>query len=137
MFGSLDISTSALVAQRTRLNVIASNLANQNTVFDAEGNYSPYRRKFAVFAAGIPGAANGSDAGVHVRDIMEDDAPFKKIQVGVGNPLADKDGFMEVPNIDPMTEMVNALEATRAYEANITAAEATKSMMNSALRLLA
>ncbi|MHB1158422.1 MAG: flagellar basal body rod protein FlgC [Phycisphaerales bacterium] len=135
MFGSLDISTSALVAQRTRLNVIASNLANQNTVFDAEGNYSPYRRKFAVFAAGDP--ANGSDAGVHVQDIMEDDAPFKKIQVGVGNPLADKDGFMEAPNIDPMTEMVNALEATRAYEANITAAEATKSMMNSALRLLA
>ncbi|MFA7236633.1 MAG: flagellar basal body rod protein FlgC [Phycisphaeraceae bacterium] len=135
MFGSLDISTSALVAQRTRLNVIASNLANQHTVFDAEGNYSPYRRKFAVFAAGDP--ANGNDAGVHVRDIMEDDAPFRKIQVGVGNPLADKDGFMEVPNIDPMTEMVNALEATRAYEANITAAEATKSMMNSALRLLA
>lgn len=135
MFGTLDISASGLVAQRTRLNVISANLANQNTVFDADGNYAPYRRKFAVFAAGHP--TSGSAMGVHVQDIMEDDAPFKKIQVGVGNPLADKDGFMEVPNIDSMTEMVNALEATRAYEANITAAEATKSMLNSALRLLA
>jgi flagellar basal-body rod protein FlgC len=135
LFGSLNIPASALVAQRQRMDVISGNLANQHTVFDAEGNYAPYRRRIAVFAPGDP--ATSSEQGVHMQEILLDDAPFQKVEVGKGHPLADEEGFMEMPNIDPMMEMVNAMEASRAYEANITVAEATKSMGSAALRLLA
>lgn len=134
MFGSLDISTSALEAHRTRLNVISSNLANQHTMFDAEGNFAPYRRRIAVLGAGD---GQGQDMGVHVSQIMQDDAPFKRIHVGVDHPLADDEGYMHAPNVEPTIELINALEASRAYEANITAAETTKTMLNSALRLIA
>lgn len=135
MFGALDISTSGLVAQRTRLDVISSNLANQHTVFDADGKYAPFRRKIAVLSSGD--SADGQGMGVHVSEIMEDTSPFKKVHVGVDHPLADEEGYMNVPNIEPTIELVNALEASRAYEANITAAETTKAMFNQALRLIA
>ncbi len=134
MFGALDISTSGLVAQRTRLDVISQNMANQHSVLDADGNYAPYRRRIAVFAPGDP--ATGADEGVHVREILLDPAPFRKVYEP-GHPLADAEGNVEYPNVDPMMEMVSAMEATRAYEANITAAEATKSMIDRALGLLA
>lgn len=133
MFGSLDISTSGLIAQRTRMNTIAANLANKNTVEDANGNYAPYRRRIPVFAVGDP--ATGTAGGVHVDEIMLDPSPFRKV-LDASHPFADKDGYVEYPNIDTTTEMINAIEATRAYEANITAAEATKSMIQSSLRLL-
>ena len=134
MFGSLDISTSALVAQRTRMDVISANIANQHSILDADGNYAPFRRRIAVFAPGD--SATGNDKGVHVSEIMLDPAPLRKVYEP-GHPLADADGNVEYPNVDPMMEMVSAMEATRAYEANITAAEATKSMIDAALRLLA
>lgn len=133
MFGALDIATSGLTAQRTRMNVISANLANVDTTHDADGNYAPFRRRMAIFA---PGDGQRGDGGVHVREIRLDDAPFRKVYQP-GHPDADADGYVNYPNINPVTEMVNMLEASRAYEANITAAEATKSMMNSALRLLA
>ena len=134
MFGSLDISASALTAQRTRLNVVSANLANRFTTHDAEGNVAPYRRRIPVLASGDP--ATGSGAGVHVREILLDDAPFKRVYEP-GHPAAGPDGYVKYPNIEPANEMINALEASRAYEANITAVEATKSMINSALQLLA
>ncbi|MEX0745786.1 MAG: flagellar basal body rod protein FlgC [Phycisphaeraceae bacterium] len=134
MFGALDTSTSALVAQRTRLEVISSNVANANTIYDADGNYSPFQRRIAVFAPGDP--SSGRDEGVHVRDIMFDDAPFRQ-EFDPNHPHADEQGYVNYPNIDPVMEQVNALEASRAYEANITAAEATKAMMQASLRLLA
>jgi flagellar basal-body rod protein FlgC len=134
MFGALDISTSGMVAQRTRLNAVSANLANRFSTHDAEGNYAPYRRRVPVLATGDP--ATGSEAGVHVREIRFDASPFRKVHEP-GHPDADAEGYVSYPNIDPAMEMVNALEASRAYEANITAAEATKSMYNSALRLLA
>ncbi len=134
MFGSLNISTSGLVAQRTRMETIAANLANKNTVEDANGNYAPFRRRIPIFATGDP--HSGSANGVHVDEIMLDPAPFRKV-LDPTHPFADKDGYVQMPNIDTTTEMINAIEATRAYEANITAAEATKSMIQSSLRLLA
>ena len=73
---------------------------------------------------------------MHVDEIMLDPAPFRKV-LDATHPFADKDGYVEYPNIDTTTEMINAIEATRAYEANITAAEATKSMIQTSLRLLA
>lgn len=135
MFTGLDISTSALVAQRTRLDVISQNMAKQFVTHDADGNYSPFRRRIPIFAAGDP--LTGNSKGVHVREILEDQSPFRKVHVGTGHPNADKDGFIEMPNVHPAMEMVNALEASRAYEANITAVEATKSMTNAALQLIA
>lgn len=134
MFGSLNISTSGLIAQRTRMDTIAANLANKNTIEDANGNYAPYRRRIPVFATGDP--SSGSSAGVHVDEIMLDQSPLRKV-LEPNSPFADKDGYVKYPNIDTTTEMINAIEATRAYEANITAAEATKSMIQSSLRLLA
>ncbi|MEX0655187.1 MAG: flagellar basal body rod protein FlgC [Phycisphaeraceae bacterium] len=134
MFGSLDVSTSAMVAQRTRLEVISSNMANANSIYDADGNYAPFRRRMAIFAPGDP--STGSEQGVHVREIQLDDAPFRK-QFDPNHPHADEAGYVKYPNIDSTMEQINALEASRAYEANITAAEATKAMIQSSLRLLA
>ncbi len=134
MFGALDISTSALVAQRQRLEVISDNIANQNSLYDEKGNYAPFRRRIALFASGDP--KSGRPQGVHVRDIVQDPAPLRAVYEP-DHPAADARGYVYYPNVDPAHEMVNALEAARAYEANVTAAEATKSMMQSALRLLA
>lgn len=134
MFGALDTSTSALVANRQRLEVISANMANRNTIEDADGNYSPFRRRLAILAPGDP--KSGSKSGVHVKEIMLDDAPFQK-RFEPGHPFADADGYVNYPNIEPANELINAVEVSRAYEANITAAEATKTMMRSAMRLLA
>lgn len=133
MFNALDTSTSALVAQRTRMNVIAANIANQNSVIDADGNYNPFRRRIAILASGDP--ASGSDRGVHVREMKIDPSPYQK-KYEPGHPHADEQGYVNYPNISPVIEQINALEASRAYEANITAAEATKNMMQTSLRLI-
>lgn len=134
MFGSLNTSASALVAHRTRLEVIAANIANQNSVQNAKGEYDPYRRRIAVFAPGDP--ATGSDQGVHVRQILLDESPFMEKHVP-GHPFADENDMVKFPNVSGPMEQINALEASRAYEANITAAEATKAMLRNTLRLLA
>lgn len=134
MFGVLDTSTSALVAQRVRLETISANLANANSIYDAQGNYSPYRRRVPVFAPGDPTTGNAS--GVHVARILIDESPLRPVYEP-GHPHADANGYVYYPNIDPTMEQINALEASRAYEANIVAAEATKSMMQASLRLLA
>ncbi|MEX2213094.1 MAG: flagellar basal body rod protein FlgC [Phycisphaeraceae bacterium] len=134
MFNSLDISTSGLIAQRTRLEVTSANLANRYSITDAQGNYSPFRRRMAILSTGDP--STGSSEGVHVRTIEQDQSDFRKVYEP-GHRFADKDGNVNYPNIDPAMEMINALDASRAYEANITATEATKAMIQSSLRLLA
>ena len=133
MFGALDTSTSGLVAQRTRAQAISANLANQNANFDHNGENNPFQRRIVIFAPGDP--ATGSANGVHVREIMLD----QKFQLKYDptHPAADANGYIKSTNIDPMMEQVNMLEASRAYEANIAAAEATKSMIQTSLRLLA
>ena len=134
MFDSLDISASALVAQRTRMDTIAQNVANINTTHDVDGRSVPYRRRFAVFTPGQ--ADDPSKPGVHVRKIELDRSPFRKVYDPT-NPDADADGNVRQPNIDLAVEVVNAMEASRAYEANVTAMEVTKAMINASLRLLA
>ena len=116
------------------MNVISSNLANTNTLYDAQGNYAPFRRRIAIFEPGDP--STGSAQGVHVADILLDQSAFRKVYEP-GNPNADAKGYVDYPNIDPTMERINALEASRAYEANITAAEATKTMIRESMRLLA
>jgi flagellar basal-body rod protein FlgC len=134
MFDTLDISASALLAQRTRMDTIAGNLANANTTHDAAGKANPYRRRFAVFASGQPG--NAGKPGVHVESVQADPGEFRRV-LDPGNPDAGPDGFVKYPNIDMTTEMVNAMEASRAYEANVTTMEVTKAMISSELRLIA
>lgn len=134
MYGSLDISTSGLIAQRTRLNVISANLANKEAITNADGDYEPFRRRIVLLSPGDPASESGQ--GVHVREILLDESPLLK-RYEPYSPFADADGYVGYPNIDPVIEQMNAMEAARSYEANITAAEATKSMLTTALRLLA
>lgn len=138
MYGILDISVSGMVAQRTRLNVIQANIANADSIEDAQGNFAPYLRRSAMFAPGDPAARTGSGQaqGVHVAEIKMEETALRK-RYEPGHPYADKDGMLTVPDINPVTEQINAMEASRAYEANVVAAETTKAMMNAALRLLA
>ena len=134
MFGSLDTSTSALVANRIRMETVAANVANANSITDENGENNPFRRRIALLAAGDP--TSGRSQGVHVDEIVYDDAPFQ-LKFEPNHPLADTEGYVKYPNINPIFEQVNALEISRAYEANIQAAEATKAMMQTSLRLLA
>ncbi len=134
MFDILDTSASALQAQRTRLDAIAANIANINTTRGPNGEKTPFRRRMVMFAAGQ--ADDSSRAGVHVQEIKLDPSPFVR-KFEPGHPDADKDGYVNYPNIDMTIEYVNALEASRAYEANVTMMETTKAMLNSSLRLLA
>ena len=133
MFGALDTSTSGLIAQRTRLNTIAANLANANTVTHDGVTNEPFRRRIPLLAPGDP--STNDPAGVHVAEIELDPAPFRR-KYQPGHPLADGDGYVKYPNIDFIVEQINALEASRSYEANIAAAEATKRMMQASLDLL-
>ena len=138
MYGSLAVSTSGMIAQRTRLAVVASNIANSGTLFNAQGEYDPYRRREVFFAPGDPTAASrsGRQMGVHVAEIEADQEALRK-RFAPGNAFADKDGYIQVPDISPAVEQVNAMQASRAYEANVVAAETTKTMLAQALRLLA
>lgn len=132
MFGALDTSTSALVAQRVRLDTIAGNIANAYSTERADGQPGPYRRREALFTAGD---GNGGP-GVHVSEVAEDPSEFRVVYEP-GHPAADPRGYVEYPNVDLSMEMINGMVAARAYEANVTAIEVTKSMMNSTLRILA
>jgi flagellar basal-body rod protein FlgC len=134
MYGTLDISTSALIAHRTRLDVISQNLANRDAILNADGDYEVYQRRFATLAAGDP--TRGDSRGVHVMSIELDDGP-PMMRYEPGSPFANEDGYVGYPNINPIIEQMNAMEAARSYEANITAIEATKSMVSVALQLLA
>jgi flagellar basal-body rod protein FlgC len=134
MFDVLDMGASALTAQRVRMDTIAGNIANINTLRNAQGKHDPYRRRFAVFAPGQ--ADDPSKPGVHVQEIRIDQSQLPK-RFEPGNPDADKDGYVTYPNVDLAIEFVNALEASRAYEANVTMMDTAKSMFNSSLRLLA
>lgn len=143
MYGSLDVSVSGMVAQRTRINTIAANIANMGAILNDKGQPVPYQRRIAAFMPGDPSAttAEGKQYGVHVNQITLDDSEPRKVwdpKSPYARPPGDPDaGYVYYPNIDPMTEMINGMEAQRAYEANVMAAEATKAMMAQALRLIA
>lgn len=134
MYGLLDISTSGMIAQRTRVEVATANIANANSILDPNSNNLPFRRRMAVLAQGDP--SSGNPMGVHVEDIQLADGAFRP-KYDPGSPYADKHGMIYTPDIDITTETVNAMEANRAYEANIMAAEATKAMLTASMRLLA
>jgi flagellar basal-body rod protein FlgC len=135
MFGSLDISTSGLVAQRVRLDTIAGNIANMQATARSDGAPGPYKRRFTVFESG-DGKGGG---GVHVREVREDSTPGQFVYEP-SHPHAiqsgENAGCVEYPNVDPNIEMVDAMVAARAYEANVTAIGVTKNMLASTMRIL-
>lgn len=134
-FSSMNVSSSALSAERTRMNLISGNLANASTTRTPEGG--PYKRKDAVFAAAplensrfgraLDGAAGQGVRQVAVERIVEDQSP-PRVQYDPGHPDADAQGYVALPNVNVIEEMTDMLSASRAYEANITAVQAAKSM---------
>ncbi len=133
MFGALDISTSGLVAQRAQLDTIAGNVANAQTTRRLDGKPGPFLRRVALLAAGD----GQGGPGVRVTGVVEDRKSQPRPVKDPGHPDADESGIVYYPNVDPAIEMINAMVAVRAYEANVTAIEATKSIMAGTLRLLA
>ncbi len=137
MFGALDISTSGMIVQRTRLEAYTANIANAATFTDALGRNVPYARREVYVAPGSPMARSTGGQQLGVRGgAMGRDHSFQP-RYEPGNPLADEAGYVKYPNINPVFEQLNAYDAMRAYEANLAAAEASKAMMTQALRLIA
>ena len=142
---TLAISASGMTAERLRMDVVANNLANVNTTRTPNGG--PFRRQQVSFApanasfgetlAGLDGEQEGTgtvQGGVQVAGIVPDSRPFRRIYQP-GHPDADKQGYVSLPNIDTVTEMVDMMSATRAYEANVAAVGAVKSMAMKALEI--
>ena len=139
---SIDISASGLTAQRLRLDVISQNIANINTTRTDSGG--PYRRKAVIFEEKKemqPFSAVLSESqevqakgGVRVTSIEEDQSPFS-LHYDPGHPDANEDGYVKMPNINVVSEMVNMISASRSYEANVTAMNAMKSMAVKALEI--
>ncbi|HEU5140979.1 MAG TPA: flagellar basal body rod protein FlgC [Bacillales bacterium] len=147
IFHSINTSASALTAQRLRMDVISANLANVNTTRAqrVDGEWQPYRRKMVVmepiqkgkFDSYLQEAASRSTnpgGGVKVTDIVEDQSPFKMVY-RPNHPDADEDGYVRMPNVNPLKEMVDLIGATRSYEANVTALNASKGMLMKALQI--
>jgi flagellar basal-body rod protein FlgC len=134
---AIGISASGLDAQNRRMEVIANNVANANSTRGQDGRV--FRRKEVIFAAKMQEAmgisATGSTkSGVKVDSIVEDDGALKRIYKP-GHPDADADGFVLMPNVEPIEEMIDMMNATRAYEANLAAIKAAKSMASQALQI--
>ena len=146
LFDSLNISASALTAERVRMDVTAENLANAQTTRTADGG--PYRRKSVVLeqadgstgfgatlraAMGVSGG--GRAGGVQVAAIQEDTQAPRRVY-DPGHPDADADGYVAMPNIDTVSEMVDLITSQRAYEANVTAMQSAKAMFAKTLEIL-
>jgi flagellar basal-body rod protein FlgC len=139
MLSALDISTSALVAQRSRMNAISSNLANISTVVNEAGQPEPYQPRFVVFQTDTSVGSHGA-AGVRVSSVETANVePLWKYQPG--HPAAIKEGprtgYVAYPNVNMITEFTDALEAARSYEANLGAMDITKDLAQQTLRILA
>jgi len=136
LFGAMDVSASGLTAERLRMDLIASNLANAETTRTPEGG--PYRRLMAVLVpepvqSGL-NPLRRTGGGVRVRAIVQDPNP-PRLVYQPDHPDANADGYVAYPNVNPVTEMVDLITATRAYEANVTAFNAAKSMAMKALEI--
>lgn len=137
---SLDISASALSAQRTRMDIISQNIANQSTTKTSDG--TPYRRQLVVFEEdkSFKKALTDSSeklklSGVKVAKIIKDETPLKPVYDPT-NPDADENGYIYMPNVDNTKEQIDLMAATNSYSANVTAMNAVKSMAMKALELM-
>lgn len=139
MFGAIDAAASGLTAERLRMDVISNNIANANTTRTSEGG--AYRRQIVIFEprsgqsfAQILSKEMDSGSGVKVSGITKDNSPTRRVY-DPNHPDADQEGYVEMPNINVVSEMVDMITATRAYEANVTAVNAAKSMALKALEI--
>lgn len=132
LFGSLRVSASGMTAERMRMDVIAENLANANTTRGADGQ--PYRRKEVVLES-VGASFDRVLSGVQVAAISDDPAPPRRVY-DPGHPDADESGYVSMPNVTPVTEMVDLITASRGYEANVQAMNAAKQMFSRTLDLL-
>ncbi len=140
MLSAFDISGSGLSAERVRMNVIANNIANANATETQEGG--PYRREQVEFSSMLSNAMNNGEikgaerlGGVKVQRITKSTEPFNKVYIP-GHPKADANGFVNMPNVSVMTEMVDMVTASRAYEANLAVINSSKDMSNKALSII-
>lgn len=134
IFSALDISASGLYAERTRMNVIANNLANANSTRTPEGG--PFRRQLVVLRgteANDP--SRMENLGVEVAGVVDDPSPFPLVY-NPGHPDANPDGYVAMPNVNVVEEMVDMTTAVRAYEANITAIDAAKNIVRRSLDII-
>lgn len=131
-FGVFKVSASALTAQRERMNVIASNMANAQSTRTSEGG--PYVRKDVLFATDPLGTGPAPLDGVSVAGVVRDNSPFNMIY-DPGHPDANSDGFVAMPNVSVIEEMVNMMMAFRAYEASVTSFNTSKAMLLKTLEL--
>jgi len=130
MLNIVDIAGSALSAQSQRMNVSASNMANADSVTGPDGQ--PYRAKQVVFQVNAaPGQETG---GVKVAEVVDDPAPMRMV-FQPGNPMADAKGYVQMPNVDVVSEMVNTISASRSYQANVEVMNSAKSLMLKTLTL--
>ncbi|HBG48374.1 MAG TPA: flagellar basal body rod protein FlgC [Cyanobacteria bacterium UBA9971] len=162
-FNALDISSSALTAQRIKMDAIAGNIANVNTTRNPDGTPGIYRRKEVIFSSVYGNMVNGKNNndewntdetntnadlkgsvsqnsvstlnGVKVLQVADDfKTPLNKVY-NPSHPDADKDGYVNLPNVNVVSEMVDMISASRAYEANVTSINATKSMISAAMKI--
>ncbi|HEY0589261.1 flagellar basal-body rod protein FlgC [Duganella sp. CF458] len=124
LFSIFNVSGSAMSAQAQRLNVVASNLANADSATSASGE--AYRAKQVVFEA-TP-SANGAATSVKVSKVVEDPSPLKQVY-DPKHPLADEKGYVTMPNVNVVDEMVNMLSASRSYQTNVETMNAAKTML--------
>ncbi len=127
-----SVSGSALAAQRQRMNVIASNMANAHSTRTTEGG--AYRRQDVVFTTDPADAAHPGLDGVKVSSVVRDESPFRMVYEP-GHPDADQDGFVAMPNVNVIEEMVNMMMASRAYEASVSTFNISKAMFMKTLEL--
>jgi flagellar basal-body rod protein FlgC len=141
LFGMLQISGSALTAERQRAEIVTANMANAETTRTPEGG--PYRRKLAIFrsesASRFPrmltAGLRTQSVGVHVDQVVADQSP-PEMRFEPGHPDANAQGLVAYPNINPVNEMVDLMSAVRAYELNSQAVQATKQMISESLEIL-
>ena len=131
LFDAMRVSASGLAAERLRLDVIAGNLANANSTAGPDGQ--PFKKRLVVLAA--EPAEGGAAGGVRVAGIVEDPSAPRRVHDPL-HPDADAEGYVTLPNVNPVGEMVDMIGASRAYEANVTAMKAAKEMALKTLDLL-
>ena len=141
VFSGMNISASGMTAQKTRLDIISENIANVNSTRDADGNV--YKRKsvifqeknYITFQEALMGTSGAVGKGVKITDVIEDNETECRMVYDPSHPDADENGYVLYPNVNTVTEMTDMIDASRSYEANVTAFNASKNKQLKALEI--
>jgi len=147
MFHGINVSASALTAQRLRMDVVSSNMSNADSTRGrlVDNEWVPYRRKmvtmepnqsggFSNYLQKAMGTRGDIGQGVKIGRIIEDQSPFRQ-EYQPDHPDANGEGYVELPNVDPLKEMIDLMSTTRSYEANVTTLDSQKNMLLKALEI--